>query len=411
MKKNILILFSVLLLCASVMPESATTVVIRGGEIHIMDGRIIKEGIILIEDGRITEIGKTVSSPANAEVIQADGFILYPGFVAPSCLLTSKEIKNFESFTPDVSALDRFDVYGDYTQYIVGGVTSAFIRNSKDRLISGRGAVVKFAGKGRRSKVIKKEAALNINLGKNAVLPPMTDIFPAPISPENPLLPSLKQYPSSVLGAYWILSELFRNEPYSGDLAKYMDNISISLRKAQEEKLQVVIFSQKAADIYQSIKLAKNFGMPLIIQGGAEAFRLVEMLKKNSVSVIVETFAKPSRLSHPQIPLSTYGIQNCDNNIPTLIKEGIPVAIAPESETSMSDLLWIACYYQKYGISIEELIKTITINPARMFGVEDKIGSLGIGKDADILFFKREPRRPLLQLKKVMIEGRVVYEQ
>jgi len=410
MKKKFLILFGVLLICGAGVHLSAKTVVIRGAEIHTMDGRIIKKGAILIKEGKIAEIGDDVSIPENAEIIQAEGFILYPGFVAASCLLTSKEIKNFESFSPDTSALDRFDIFGDYTRYVAGGVTSVYVGMPYNRLISGRGAVVKFGGAGQESKVVRREAALNVSLGKDAVLPPMTDIFPAPISPENPLLPSLKQYPSSVLGAYWIMNALFRFDQYSGDLARYMENISASLRRAQENRLPLVVRCQKAADIFQSVELAKILGMPLIIQGGAEAYKLAGMLKENNVSVIAEAFVRPNGLSPKEEPLSEDGIRIYEKNIPALIKEGITVAIAPDIDSSVPELLWVARYYQKFGTSEEELIKAITINPARMFGVAQKIGSLERGKDADILFFRKESGKLLLQLKKVMIEGRIIYE-
>ena len=98
-------------------------------------------------------------------------------------------------------------------------------------------------------------------------------------------------------------------------------------------------------------------------------------------------------------------------NIPTLIQQGVLVAIAAWDEKGLPDLFWIVQYFQKYGIDPEELIKTITINPAKIFGMEDRVGSLTTGKDADILFFRKELGVPLPALKKVMSQGQIIYEE
>lgn len=98
-------------------------------------------------------------------------------------------------------------------------------------------------------------------------------------------------------------------------------------------------------------------------------------------------------------------------NIPLMIGQGIQVALTSADEKYLPDLFWVVQYFQKYGISVEEIIKTITINPAKIFGVDDRIGSIAEGKDADILFFKRETGVPLPVLKKVMSEGYIVNEE
>ena len=410
MTKKIFILLTVLLLFGAGNHMFSRTVVIQGGEIHTMEGKVFKTGVILIKDGKIVEVGEEVEVPEDAEVIQAEGFILYPGFIAPAYLTAPGDIKNFESYSPDVSVLDRFDLYGDYTRYLSGGVTSVYIATAPNRLVSGRGAVVKLGDGKRESTVIKKEAALSVNLNRGALLPPMVDIFPAPITPENPITPSRKQYPSSVLGAFWILNGLFRFEPYSGDLSKYMENISAALKKVKEQKMPLIIRCQKASDIYRAVALAQSIKMPLIIYGAAEAYKLVDILKKNNVSVVAEAFVRPNGIFPREEFVAEEGVSVNLRNIPTLIKEGIPVAITADGDRYLPDLLWIANYFRKFGVSGEKLLQTITINPARMFQVEDRTGSLKRGKDADILFLQKERGRLLPRLKKVMIEGRIVYE-
>ncbi len=392
-------------------PLFGKTIVIRGGEIHTMEGKIINSGIILIREGKIVEIGPDVRIPEDAEVVEASGYILYPGFVAASGRFGSSEIKNFESFTPDASALDRFDFLGDYTPYLKGGVTSGFVAMSSDRIISGKGAFVRLGSQGVESAVLKAGAALCINLGKEAVLPPMTDIFPAPVSVENPLFPSLRQYPSSSLGAFWLLNELFSFGSYSGDLARYYQNISDNLKQTRDQGLPLIVRCQEASAIRQAVLLARTLGVRLIIQAGAEASESIELIKEREVSIIAEADIRPNGAWPDEDSASGDKLRKNLANIAALIREGIPVAITASEEKYLPELFWISQYFQKFGFPEEELIKTITINPAKVFGLDGRIGSLAKGKDADILFFKKEPGLPLPRLKKVMSEGRMVYEE
>ncbi len=398
------------LLCGG-MCVFAKTVAIRGGEIHTMEGEIWLSGTILIRDGKIIAIGEEVQVPEGAEIIEAGGFVLYPGFFASSGLFSPDELKNFESFTPDASAADRFDFHGDYTLHLRGGVTSGFVAMPANRIISGKGMIVKLRSGGKMSLMLKKEAALSINLGKDAVLPPMTDIFPAPVSVENPLVPSIKQFPSSSLGVFGLLNELFRPVPFSGDLTRYFQNAANSLEESQARGLPLIVRCQGAADIHLAINFAQSVKMPLIIQGAAEAHKMIDILKKNKIPVIVEANFRPNRHGISEDLKDNRNWQNRMKNIPTLIQQGVLVAIAAKGEKGLPDLFWITQYFQRYGIDPEELIKTITINPAKIFGLEDRVGSLANGKDADILFFKKETGAPLPALKKVMSQGQIIYEE
>ena len=410
-RKTIFLMCLISLLLSPVLPTFGQTRAIRGAKIHTMASEVIESGVILIRDGKIADIGENISVPQGAEVIEASGWILYPGFMAPSCLLGSQEIVNFESFSPDSSSLDRFDFYGDYSRYWAGGITSIYLDTPKNRLISGKGAVVKLGTDHGAALVIKKDAALRINLVKDALLPPMIKIYPAPVSIENPITPTQKQFPSTALGAYGILQGLFNFEPYAGDLAKYMEEISAPLKQAQEQNWPIVIQCEKAAEIGQALELAEQLKLSLVISGGAEASQFVDILKAKNIPVIAEVNLRPNDIFPGAKSFPIEEPVADPKNISALLRSGILVALKPMEEKYIFDLFWITQYFQRYGLSDDELIKTITINPARIFGVESRIGSLEKGKDADILFFQKETGKPLPRLKKVMIEGRIVHEK
>jgi hypothetical protein len=392
-------------------PLSGQIKAIRGAEIHTMAGEVMASGVILIQEGRIIAIGPNIPIPQGAEVTDASGFILYPGFIASSCRMAGGEIDDFESVSPDYSALDRFDPLQDCTRFLAGGITAVYLDTPKNRLVSGKGAVVKL-GTGRdESRVVREDAALRINMDGGAILPPMINIYPAPVSPENPITPARKQFPSSTLGAYWLIRNIFHSGGASGDLAKYREAVASSLTRARERKIPLLVECRSAVEIRQAIDLAAELQMPLIVSGGAHAHQLADVLGQKNIPVVFESSVTPNG-SDPEGPgISSEETQGLARSIPSLIGKGILVALTPMGDRRIPDLLWIAQYYRKYGISEEELIKTITINPARIFGVDRRLGSLEKGKDADILFFQSEKGIPLPRLKRVMIEGRIVHEQ
>jgi imidazolonepropionase-like amidohydrolase len=390
---------------------SGQTQAIRGAEIHTMAGDVIASGVILIQGGKITAVGSDIPIPQGAEVIDASGFILYPGFIASSCSLASGEIDDFESVSPDYSALDRFDPLQDCSRFLAGGITAVYLDTPKNRLVSGKGAVVKL-GTGRdESRVVREDAALRINLDGGAVLPPMITIYPAPVSPENPITPSRKQFPSSTLGAYWLIRNLFHSGEAAGDLMKYRETVASSLIQARERKIPLLVECRKAVDIHQAVELAAELKMPLIISGGTEAAQCADVLAQKNIPVIAESKVRPNDPDPDGAGIAREGFSGRSSGISTLISKGILVAVKPSEDRWIPDLLWIVQSYRKYGVSAEDLIKSITINPARIFGVDQRLGSLEKGKDADILFFQNEKGIPLPRLKKVMIEGKIVHEQ
>ena len=382
---------------------------IRGAEIHTMTNGVIQAGVVLIDGAKIIAVGgPELSIPQGAEIIEASGWLLYPGLMAPSCLLTPEEIVSYESFSPDSSALDRLDLYGDYRRYWAGGITSVYLDVPKNRLIPGRGAGIKLAPGGAEPAVIKKDAALRINLVKEAFLPPLVKVYPAPVSTENPITPARKQFPSTALGAYSVIPSLFDSDPYAGDLAKYNQEIANSLKSARDERLPLLVQCRREAEIGKAIELAGSLEMALIISGAAEAHKVAAALKSGNIPVIAEVDLRPNGVFS--------GAPEAEDsmdlkNIAGLVAQAVLLDISPGREKYAPDLLWLALYFRRYGLADDELIKTITFSPARIFGVEERLGSLGAGKDADILFFRREAGRPWPLLKKVMVEGRIVYEQ
>lgn len=381
---------------------------VRDAEIHTMAGDVIPNGVILIEGGKIIAIGGDVRIPPGAEIIPAKGYLVYPGFLAVSDLPPA--LDNFESITPDVSALDRFEPGEDLSFWTSRGITSLLLAMPENRLVPGKGAVVKTGGD-QAGMIVRRDAALNINFGRSALLPPMIHIHPAPVSVDNPLTPARKQYPSSELGAYSVMKELFEPGPFSGELGLYYGNIASSFKEAREKGLPLIIRCQRAADILQALDLAAGTGMSPVILGGNEACRVADRLKAKDVPVIVEVIVKPDGAALKEDDLALDGGEVQLGNLPFLIRTGIKVSLAANISDGGQGVLEILRHFRKYGVSEDELMATITVNPARALGVADRIGTLEKGKDADLVFLRKAPGSSFPCLEKVMISGKMVHEK
>jgi len=409
-KKNLVYWGFIFLLSLSLSLEAQTTL-IKGAEIHPMNGRgLIQNGDILIENGRISYIGEKIDIQTQGEIIDAAGFILYPGFIITTALQSYQKADNFESFSPDLSVTDRFDYYGDYSFLLKGGITSICLNLPSDRLIPGKCAILKLGGKDPERQTIQKEASLQINLGRDPILPPEVNIFPAPVSPENPLTPAFMQYPSSPLGAFLALLEIYKFKPTVGEQELYWNKIALTLSNAKMKKLPLLIQCHKAADIILAIEFSEKLELPLILYGAAEAYKLIDLLKSKRIPIIAEwPSSEGGAINEEDLVRDGYRIN--PEAISLLMKNDIRIALTAEADKQLPELFRESQYFQRYGISQEELIRSLTVNPAQIFRIDERVGLLAKGRDADILFFQKESGVRFLQLKKVMIEGKIVYEK
>lgn len=391
--------------------QATGILVIRGGQVHPAVGGVLDDATIVIEDGKIVSVGPQVSVPAGAKVLDARGCILYPGFIAVTLVGDRKEARDILAMTPDSLAMDMQDDWADRRKLLAGGVTSLFLSAGTSRFLPGRGSVIKPGGDGVRASIVREAAALSVNFTERAMRSPLVDVFPAPIGPENPLVPSRRQFPSSSLEAYWGLRELLLESPFQGEFAAMMSAVSGTLREAVEQHLPVVVGYRKPPEALRMIELSKELGFPLVLLGNEGTARLADVLKDKDISVIAPFSERSLGLPPGDGGFAEFPNAMDPSDIAELIQKGVRVALSPLFDKDLPDLFRLTQYFRRYGLPPEELLKTITVDPADMFGVAHRIGSLRPGLDADILIYRKDGDKPFLQLKTVMIEGEIIYEE
>jgi imidazolonepropionase-like amidohydrolase len=394
----------------TIIAQETSVVAIKAGTIIPVTAPSIHNGVVLIRNGKIEAIGKEVKIPDDADIIDATDKVVIPGLIDAFTTLAEKERDDEESVTPDIRAKDAFDFYGKYRRMLAGGVTTVYISPGQRRLISGLGAIVKLAGDSVPERTVKDEAALRITLGELPKNPPAIFKPPIPPDPDNPILPEEKQLPTTRMAELAVLRKVFAEaQQYQEQRSQEMDSKMEALLPALDGKLPVHINCHTAQDIRNAISFAKTFDLKLIIEGATEAYKVIDEIKQSNSPVIISGILKPGRIEAKDYTQDIALGRVNPENPSILAKVGVKFAIYAPTDETIPDLQFIAGYAITQGLSPEEALRAITIAPAEILGIADRVGSIEKGKDADLVILTDEPFKTQSIVDKTLVNGRIVY--
>ena len=417
----------------TVGPARAQEVVaVRAGRILPVSGPPIVNGVVLIRNGKITAIGKSLVIPKGARVIDARSETVMPGLVAAASDLGGRT-DSPEAIAPDIRALDGYDPFANRRLMLERGITSAYVGAGSRRLVRGQGAVVKLAGDRPSDWTLRASADMSITLGAFVKWPPA--IFKPPIPPtdENPILPAQRQMPSVRPSEFALLRQLFSDAKRAASGAvpgptSFSVNVATiapdrnpppskrdgklrALYDVLEGKTPLRVRADTAADIRHALEFADVFHLRLVLEGGTEAYQLAPELARRRVPVVLLSTVRPgSRLDEDFQRPGANGRLRPDSAA-LLAKAGVSVAIASEGETDRANLLSLAAFQVSFGLSRETALRLVTLEAARALGVESRIGSLEAGKDADLLILSGDPLDTFTTVEMTLVNGVVAYQR
>lgn len=398
------------LLVPDVTAEDASFIAIKGGTIYPVSSEPIQDGVILIRDGKIASVGKDLEIPEEAEVIDAKNMVIIPGLIDAFTTLAEPAGDDEESVTPDIRAVDAFNFYGEYRRMLAGGVTTVYVSPGQRRLVSGLGSVVKLAGDTVAERIIKDKSALRVTIGELSKNPPALWDPPVPPDPCHPMVPQEKQLPTTRMGEMAVLRDVFgQTQQYLNDRPRKIDWKMESLLPALTRELPVRINCHNAQDIRNAILFSEVFNLRLIIEGGTEAYSVINQIKWSDAPVIVTGAFEPGRqYSKDDTRDIMLGRVN-PANAKLLAEAGIKFALSAPTNQTIGDLQFVAGYAVNQGLSPEEALKAITMTPAEILGIAERTGSIEPGKDADLVIMTSEPFDVHAVVDKTLIDGKVVY--
>ena len=366
---------------------------IRNAKIMTMKTQPIERGDILIQKGKIAEIGVDIKTEEICDVIDADGLLAVPGLIDAHChlgmcdtgaaydLRMVNEIS--DPVSPQLRAIDGFDPLSPSLKEAVrGGVTTIMTGPGSADIIGGQFAIFKTAGgKTAESLLVKAPAAVKAALGQN----PMR-LY----GKEQKRAPFTRMSIAAQLREFLRKSQVYftRTKACRPEEKPEFDEKMEAMLPVFNGEIPLKIHAHRAEDLLTAVRIAKEFSIPFTLDHCTEGHLIADELAKEVDCAIVGPFvyvADKQEAEH--VSYST---------AKALWEKGIKVAIASDWPVWPLDLFAVqAGIAGRCGIPTDELWKMITVNPAQILGIADRTGSLEEGKDADIVLFDGDPLRNL----------------
>ena len=390
-------------------PAIHNDVVIKGGTLLTVTHGRIENGSIYIHNGKIAAIGANVQAPANATVIDANGKWVMPGIIdSHSHIALDDDVNEATSpVTPHMMMKDAFD-YNDKMIYraLAGGVTTSLLLHGSANMIGGQAIVIKH----------------KYGLGRDELLFPGAPQSIKFASGENPkrVYGSRNQLPSTRMGNFAVMRQAFL------DAREYMrdwDDYNAKVKKGDKDarppkkdlklealadilrgKLLVQIHCYRADEFLTEMALAKEFGYKVrAFHHAVEAYKVADKIAANGVAIATwPDWWGFKYEAWDGIPW----------NAVISMHKGVRVALKSDSEDVTRRLNQEAGKIIHYGnVSEEDALKMITLNPAWIIGVDDRVGSLDVGKDADIAIWNSYPLSSVALVDKVLIDGDLFFDR
>ncbi len=387
------------------MSIQLNAIFIHNGRIKTMAGPEFI-GSLLIEGTKIKALGENLEAPAHASVIEADGHWVLPGFIdAHTHVGIGEEIYRIEGddlnemtdpVTPELRAIDGINPEDEgFKDARLGGVTSVFTGPGSGNVIGGTSVVVKTAGNIIDKMILRDPAGLKIAFGEN----------PKGVYGEQKKMPMTRMATAALLRQALIDAETYREKLEQGrsDLEKKPEReLGLDvLVQVLERKIPLRAHAHRADDIMTAIRIAREFRVDLVLDHCTEGHKIAAELAEYGYPAVVG----PSLINRAKVELKDKTFKTAG----ILVKAGVKVAIMTDhSVTPIEHLPLLAALAMKDGLDEEEALKAITINPAEILGVSDRVGSLEVGKDADIVIWSAHPLTLEAKTLHVFINGEII---
>lgn len=368
---------------------------IKNGNLHIGDTRILPETDIRIAGSKIVEIGAHLPMEGE-QIIDAAGKEVFPGFIDPFCAIgcmgiPTRYMDNNEVSDPLMPEMNlKYSVDPDELsnqEFYRSGITTVGMAPTNANICGGQVAVVKTPPMKFADRILKENAVL-----KCSVTSAIKEQFG-----EKSTLPMTK------MGIFYLLEKLFTDTKNHQDPDNEKQQV---IRKVLDQKLPVCIAAEKQSEIQSALHFATEEGIQVTILDGYEFDRCLPEFLENKANLVLGNLSNLSQKTKHHMDLS---------KLQSLIDRGNHIAFSTTCggySEGREVILWNAIDVYNEGIDPEEVIRMLTDHPAHILGVEDRIGTLESGKDADILIYTGHPVTTYqAKVETCLVNGEVIYHE
>ncbi len=386
---------TLLLISHCLLLTAAAQLAVKGETVWTMTGEPIKNGVVLINNGKIEAVGSEaqVTIPANYKVLTAK--VVTPGLIDAHTVVglagylnqphDQMQLESSSPIQPELRAIDAYNPDERLVEWLRGfGITTIHTGHSQGALISGQTMIVKTFGKTVDDVILVPAAMIAANLGESALA-------------GQGRAPGTRAKQISML----------RAELLKADAASKKTDAARELRtemfiKLLKREIPLMVTANRAQDIMSALRLAKEFNLRLVLDGAAESYLLIKEIKEAGVPVII----------HPTMARSGGETENLSMETASKLKAaGIPVALQSGFEGYVPKtrvVLFEAAAAAANGLSQRDALATITIDAAKLLGIDNRVGSIAAGKDGDLALYDGDPFEYSSHCIGTVINGQVV---
>ncbi len=406
---------------------AAPSVAIRGGKLLTISHGVIENGVVVIENGKITAVGAAnqVRIPGNARVIDATGMTVYPGLIDSETQLglteisadqmTNDLVETSEEIMPHMSVADAFHAESELIPVSrINGVTNAIVAPASRDTLPGQDSFIQLDGHDRDDMILVRDIAMPLNFtgdqrrnggGRGA--------------------DGGVKYPSTRMGMAAQLRQTFIDaQDYMQKWVEYQKSPAADKKDSKDSKdkkpnsppkrdlkfealipyLQgkkpVVLTAEESSDLKVAMQLAREFNLKVILGKVTHAQSMLDEIAASKLPVVVGSIYETPRNGERYDTVFRLPAE--------LQKRGVRIAFASYDSHQVRNLPYAAGYAVAYGLPYDEALRAITLTPAEIWGVADQLGSLDVGKTGNVVIANGDPLDVKTDVKQVFIAGREI---
>jgi imidazolonepropionase-like amidohydrolase len=403
-------------------------IAIINGDVMTKDGAFERWNVLVDEEsGRIAAVGADVEAPDDAQVYDAAGKVVTPGLIDAHCHVgvfpdgigwqEADGNEMTDPITPHLRALDAVNPDDQaFGELLAAGVTTVLTGPGSANLVGGQWICLKTRPRPSVEQMILVEpAGMKLALGEN----------PKRVYGEQKKTPSTRMGNAGVLRAALVDAQNYLEKwrRYEEDLADYQARVEAgngdeeakapqrperdlkleALGRMLRRELKARIHAHRADDMLTAIRIAEEFDLDLTLEHATEGYKIADILAEKGIPVTVG----PIFFSRVKYELKDMTPKNPG----LLAKAGVKVAIQTDESSAVKYLTINAALAVREGMPEDEALKAITINAAEIIGVDERVGSLEVGKDADVVIFSAHPLDYHSVPEMVMVDGQIAYQR
>jgi imidazolonepropionase-like amidohydrolase len=425
-KKNTFAAFHIMTLCLSVLcfsvvagaQQAPAVYAITHTKIFTLAGSPIDDGILVIRDGKIAAVGTNVDVPAGAQVIDGKGLQVYPGLFDPVTQMGLSEVAAVSAtvdttetgaFNPDVVAAEAVLPSSEHipvtraagiTEVLAVPASGGFDSRGSANILGGQASAINLAGWTINDMLIKKSVAMVLDWPQI-----QTQSFDfATFSRKTKPFPEAKQERDKQVDelADWLDNARHYAQAWGhGGPAEYRRDLKLeALVPVIRGELPVLVFANRARDIRNAVEFCDKQKVKMILAGGAEAYKVKELLRSKSIPVILQpTLTAPLDEDEPYDRSLSQPAE--------LVDARVKIAFGSFDNSFARRLGQQAANAVAYGLPYDEALKAVTLYPAQIFGLADQIGTLEPGKIANVIVTDGDPLELTTDVRYLFIKGQL----